>query len=84
MKLGVYSLQKVLYDGEAKSVNCVTASGEITILDGHQPIISILRPGLMKIVDNGKKEHYIRVQSGLLEMRAGNEARFLVEEEKEN
>jgi F0F1-type ATP synthase epsilon subunit len=82
MKLGVYSLQKVLYDGNAASVNCVTANGEITILDGHQPIISILRQGLMKIVDGEGKEHYVRVRSGLLEVRTGNEARFLVEEEK--
>jgi F0F1-type ATP synthase epsilon subunit len=31
-------------------------------------------------VDSGKKEHYIPVASGFLEIRAGNEARFLVEE----
>ena len=31
MKIGVYSLQKVLFEGDAKSVNCPTTSGEITI-----------------------------------------------------
>jgi F0F1-type ATP synthase epsilon subunit len=80
MKLGVYSLQKVLYQGEAELVNCQTATGEITILDHHRPLISILKQGVMKIVDSGKKEHYIPVASGFLEIRAGNEARFLVEE----
>jgi len=80
MKLGVYSLQKVLYQGNAELVNCQTATGEITILDHHRPIISTLKRGVMKIVDREKREHYIPVESGFLEVRAGNEARFLVEE----
>jgi F-type H+-transporting ATPase subunit epsilon len=80
MQLGVYSLQKVLYQGEATSVNCATRMGEITILDHHRPLISILAPGTMKIIDKEQKEHYIPVSSGFLEVRSGNEARFLVEE----
>lgn len=82
MKVGVYSMQKVLYQGDAESVTCVTAVGEITILDHHEPMISLIRKGLMKIVDREGKEHYIRAESGFLEVRSGNEARFLVEEEK--
>ena len=80
MTLGVYSLQKVLYQGEAASVNCKTRMGEITILDHHRPLISILAPGVMKIIDKEQKEHYIPVSSGFLEVRSGNEARFLMEE----
>lgn len=80
MTLGVYSLQKVLYQGEAVSVNCQTSTGEITILDHHRPLISVLSKGTMKIVDKDQKEHYIPVSSGFLEVRSGNEARFLVEE----
>ena len=80
MRLGVYSLQKVLYQGDAELVNCQTATGEITILDHHRPLISILKRGVMKIVDKEKKEHYIPVAAGFLEVRAGNEAKFLVEE----
>ena len=80
MTVNVYSLQKVLFQGAAKSVNCPTSSGEITILDGHEPLISILKPGVMKIVDNEKKEHYFPVSSGLLEFRSGGEAKFLIEE----
>ncbi len=80
MTIGVYSLQKVLYQGEAEAVNCKTAIGEITILDHHRPLISILRKGVMKIIDKEKKEHYIPVSSGFVEVRSGDEARFLVEE----
>jgi F-type H+-transporting ATPase subunit epsilon len=80
MHIGVYSLQKVLYQGDVESINCKTADGEITVLDHHRPLISILKKGVLKIVDREKKEHYIPIASGLLEVRSGDEAKFLVEE----
>jgi ATP synthase F1 epsilon subunit len=82
MKLGVYSLQKVLFQGDAKSVNCNTRSGEVTILDHHEPLISILEKGTIKIVDNNGHESYIPVSSGFLEVDAGSQAKILIEEAK--
>ena len=82
MKLGVYSLQKVLFQGEAKSVNCNTRSGEITILDHHEPLISILEKGTMKIVDAEGSEIFIPISSGFLEVDSGSRAKIMVEEAK--
>jgi F-type H+-transporting ATPase subunit epsilon len=82
MKLGVYSLKKVLFQGDATSVNCNTRSGEITILDNHEPLISILEKGTMTIVDVEGEKHYIPVGSGFLEVDSGSQAKILVEEEK--
>jgi F0F1-type ATP synthase epsilon subunit len=82
MQVGVYSLEKVLYHGDATEVNCNTKSGEITILDNHEPLISLLDRGVLKIIDQDKAEHYIPVLSGFLEVRSGSKARFLVEEDK--
>ena len=82
MQLGVYSLDKVLYHGEAREVNCRTKSGEITILDHHEPLISVLTKGTMKIIDENQKEFYIPVSSGFLEINSRNQAKILVEEEK--
>ncbi len=79
MKLGVYSLQKVLFQGDAKSVNCNTRSGEITILDHHEPLISILEKGTITIVDHNHQETYIPVTSGFLEVDSGSHAKILVE-----
>jgi F0F1-type ATP synthase epsilon subunit len=80
MKLGVYSLKNILFQGEAISINCVTQSGEITILDRHEPLISILSKGTVRITDGDKKEHYIPVNSGFIEVNSSNEVKFLVEE----
>jgi F0F1-type ATP synthase epsilon subunit len=81
MKLGVYSLRKVLFNGDAKSVNCNTRLGEITILDHHEPLISILEKGVIKITDANKEDHYIQTRSGFLEIDANNQAKILIEEE---
>jgi ATP synthase F1 epsilon subunit len=80
MQLGVYSLEKVLYHGEATSVNCNTKKGEITILDHHEALISLLDKGTVKILDANKQEHYIQVNSGFLEVNSHNETKILVEE----
>ena len=79
MKLSIYSLKKVLYEGDAESVNCQTESGEITILDHHRPLITTLKAGNIKIVDTSKKEHYIPVSSGFLEVGSENRAKLIVE-----
>ena len=81
MQVGVYSLEKVLYSGEAVEINCQTRSGEITILDGHEPLITLLTAGVLKIVDENKQEHYIPLSSGFLEISSGNRAKLLVEQE---
>ena len=80
MRLSIYSLKKVLYDGEIESLNCKTKNGEITVLDHHRPLISILRAGALSIVDKEKKEHYIPISSGFLEVSVGNRVKLIVEE----
>ena len=80
MQVGVYSLEKVLYRGDAREVNCRTQNGEITILDHHEALISILEEGVIKIISNDNKEHYVPVTSGFLEINARNEAKLLIEE----
>ena len=81
MKLGIYSLKKTLFEGEARSINCKTAAGEITVLDNHRPLISILKEGILKIIDAEGKEHYIPTSSGFLEVRP-NDAKLLIEEKE--
>ena len=61
-------------------MNCNTKMGQITILDHHEPFISILEAGIMKIVGKDQKEDYIQVRSGFLEVNSKNEAKILIEE----
>lgn len=79
MKLSLYSLKKILFQGEAKSLNCQTVMGEITVLDNHETLITVLSSGIVKITDD-QKEHFFPIKSGFLEVKADNEVRCIVEE----
>ncbi len=84
MKLSVYSLKKILFQGETELLNCKTAMGEITILDNHETFIGVLTPGVMKVVEKPLdsaqgKENFFPVRSGFLEVREDNEVRCIVD-----
>jgi F0F1-type ATP synthase epsilon subunit len=80
MKLSIYSLKKVLFQGEASSLNCKTTMGEITVLDNHETLITVLDEGVIKILDEDKKEQFFPIKSGFLEVKPGNEVRCIVEQ----
>ena len=79
MKLSIYSLKKVLFQASADLLYCKTTTGEITVLDKHEPLISVLASGVIRVVDSEKKEHYFDIKSGFLEVRHGSEVRCLVD-----
>lgn len=79
MKLSIYSLKEVLFQGQAKLLNCKTAVGEITVLDNHEPYIGVMTRGVAKVVDESKKEHFFEVNSGFLQVSKNNEVRCIVE-----
>lgn len=80
MKLSLYSLKKILFQGEASLLNCKTAMGEITVLDNHETLITVLSSGIVKITDSQEREHFFLIKSGFLEVKTGNEVRCIVEE----
>lgn len=55
------SPEKVLLSGEAEQVQLPGAEGDMTILPGHSPLISTLRPGVIDVVlVGGKSRVYVR------------------------
>lgn len=80
MKTAVYSLKRVMFEGDAKSVNVKTASGEITVLDHHRPLITQLAACTITITDAANKEHFFPIASGFLEVNRENQAKLIVEE----
>jgi len=86
MKLSIYSLKNILFQGSATSLNCQTVMGEITVLDNHEALISVLSAGVVKIIDENKREQNFPIKSGFLEVlpaqagKPGNEVRCIVEQ----
>jgi F-type H+-transporting ATPase subunit epsilon len=54
-KFELVSPEKVLLSGEAEQVQLPGSEGDMTILPGHSPLISTLRPGVIDVVFGGSK-----------------------------
>jgi len=80
MKLSIYSLKNILFQGQASLLNCQTIMGEITVLDNHEALISVLSTGVIRIADENKKEQFFPIKSGFLEVKSDNEVRCIVEQ----
>jgi len=61
-------------------LNCKTVAGEITVLDNHETLITVLSAGAIKVVDDKAGEHFFPIKSGFLEVKENNEVRCIVEE----
>lgn len=59
MHLKISSPEKNVYEGSIAQVTLPTESGEITILPGHVPIVTALKPGVIKIVPHGQHSNSI-------------------------
>lgn len=74
MRLAIHTIEKTLFDGDIKSLTLPTEAGEITVLENHLPLVTLTRPGLIKIIDKLGKEHIIDFGSfGFLEVKPENE-----------
>lgn len=78
MKLSIYSINKTLFEGEVDKLTAKTTVGEITVLDGHLPLISILQGPSVDIVDGKNQKTAVKLTSGILEVRPESEVVVLV------
>lgn len=76
-KLIVAQVDKTLFEGEIAQVTCPGEMGDLTVLAHHAPLVTPLRAGELKIVDNAGIETYIKVTGGILEV-GSNQATILL------
>lgn len=50
MLLRIASPEKTIFDGKVKKVTLPTEQGEITILPNHTPVVTTLKPGIIRFV----------------------------------
>ena len=79
MKTKIVNLKGELYDGVASLVNAKTTSGEITILDNHQPMISIIAENARIYLDDNTGRKEFVVKGGFLHMNGNNELTLLAD-----
>lgn len=49
LNVDIVSPARVLWEGEASMVSAPAADGSMGVLPGHQPVLAVLRPGVVTI-----------------------------------
>ncbi len=74
----IITLERVVYEDEIDQVTIPTQAGEITVLARHTPLVSLLKPGELRI----KKDGYdvlLSVSTGFVEVRPKSEVVILAD-----
>ncbi len=69
IKVDVVNAEESLFSGDAKFVALPGIEGELGILPGHTPLITLIRPGMVRIQQEGKEEEQIFAAGGVLEVQ---------------
>ncbi|ATD64156.1 F0F1 ATP synthase subunit epsilon [Neisseria weixii] len=70
MQVEVVSSEQNIYSGEASFVVVPTVQGELGIYPRHEPIMSLVRPGALRLTIPGQAEEVlVAVSGGLLEVQ---------------
>jgi len=65
-KLEIISPEKIIFSDETKMVTLPSYEGDMSILKNHISIITLLRPGIIKVQNNGNFKEFF-VQDGAVE-----------------
>ena len=70
MRVEVVSNEEHIYSGEASFVVVPTVNGELGIYPRHEPIMSLIRPGALRVTQVGSAEEVlVAVSGGVLEVQ---------------
>lgn len=67
MKLRMVTPERVIMEGEVKSISAMTLAGQVMVLPNHIAMVSVLKPGEI-IVRNGKDVRPLVVSGGFMEV----------------
>ena len=67
MQLEIRTPEEDIYQGEVELINLPGSDGSFGLLDGHAPLVSTLKEGEIKIVENGN-EKFFPVKGGVIEV----------------
>ncbi|MGO2509500.1 MAG: F0F1 ATP synthase subunit epsilon [Vibrio hibernica] len=69
--LDIVSAEKNLFSGTVESFMVTGSEGELGIYPGHTPLLSAIKPGMVRLVKQHGHEEIIYVSGGMLEVQPG-------------
>lgn len=68
-ELTVVSAESQIFNGEVTSVRVSGVDGELGIYAGHTPLLTAIKPGMVKFTLADGKEEFVYVSGGFLEVQ---------------
>jgi F-type H+-transporting ATPase subunit epsilon len=68
MKLEIITPASTLFTGEVTLVQLPGIDGLFEILKSHAPLVSALKEGRVKVVDNENQEQFFDIRGGVVEV----------------
>lgn len=69
LHLDIVSAEAEIFSGRAEIVTVTGQLGELGIMPGHTPLLTGLKPGLIRVVMQGGKEEVFYISGGTLEVQ---------------
>lgn len=71
MHLVIAKVNETLFEGEAYSLNAPGSAGEMTVLAHHEPLITTLKKGDLRVhIAQGDEPKLFAIEGGVLEVNA--------------
>ena len=70
--LDVVSAEEQIFSGRVETLQVTGSEGELGIHPGHAPLITAIKPGMVRLVKQHGDEEVIYVAGGVLEVQPGN------------
>ena len=78
-RLEIVTPERTVLQQEVEMVIARTIEGEIGVMTGHIPIVTVLEPGVMRINSDQGEELRVAISGGFLEMSADNKLTVLAQ-----
>ncbi len=78
IRFKIVTPERILLEKDVESITLPTQTGEITVLKNHIPLVSNLKAGELRFVENGN-DNFFAVSGGFVEVREGNEVIVLAD-----
>ncbi len=70
--LVVVSAEQQMFAGNVQHIQVSGSEGELGIFHGHAPLLTAIKPGMVRIVKENNSEEFIYLSGGILEVQPTN------------
>jgi F-type H+-transporting ATPase subunit epsilon len=69
IKIDIVSLEKEIFSGMVSNITVSGVMGELGIEHGHAPLLTRLKPGIVKFTNSENAREYFYISGGMLEIQ---------------